>query len=351
MIDFTIEQYYSHLEHIRKRARKTILYNCMCPLCKKKPIFSHVFQKKGILSQIANKGKVFMFTTKHLFAIHENNSFVEYRPIGINEAFGFMGFCLEHDNGLFSPIEPSKGVVDWYDKKSQYLLAYRSVCREISVNYEVIFMINERMKFLAGDENSLFAQLFLKTNCNNTIAVLQKYKIMLENGIFKMDFSTYEFKAVELPFVLDLCVSAPIIIKEETAGLYFGPPKENIDNVVNIINIFPYKTKTIVLMGFLCGKPNKWMGTIYDKISSNRVNNISKALQDILFRAEFHCISEKLYNSLFSEIPQFLKEWSVNADNFSASMEYKSNIFCKYLTQIYTENISQLCLQNEERNL
>ena len=114
------------------------------------------------------------------------------------------------------------------------------------------------------------------------------------------------------------------------APLYFGPPKEDIDDVVNIVEIFPYKGKTLIIMGFLNGKANKWMTEKYEQLCSD-VHDISMALQDILFRSEFHCMSQRLYEEIKDEIPLFLEEWLSNHNQYGGSLDYSSNLFEKYI--------------------
>ena len=111
---------------------------------------------------------------------------------------------------------------------------------------------------------------------------------------------------------------------------YWGPPKEDIDDVVNVVEIFPYKGRTLIIMGFLNGKENKWMTEKYDQLCSD-IHDISIALQDILFRSEFHCMSERLYEAIKEDIPPFLEEWILNHSQYSGNLNYTSNIFEKYI--------------------
>ncbi len=139
---------------------------------------------------------------------------------------------------------------------------------------------------------------------------------------------------IERPFILDLCLSAPITIREEQGPLCFGTDEDKKVETVNIVNFFPYHEKTIVIIGGLKDRPNVWLNKIYDLLSSGSIENISIALQDILFREEFHCISKRLYDALTDEIPLFIQEWFENADNTEYNMPYTSNIFYKYLKTI-----------------
>ena len=304
----------------------------MCPSCNARPIHSHVFQKNGILNKVAVNRKVYMFTFNHLFSVLANEPIVEYKLKGINDAFCFWGFCSDHDNKIFAHLEPANGMVNWYDTKTQYLLAYRCICRELSTHYDVKFILMECIRTFNYDKNSAMNIALQLSSRNNSIKVLNTYKSLFEDGIFNASFSKYTFKIIELPYYLELCVSAPIMIAEESAGLYFGPPKEEIGETINVVNIFPYKRKTMIIMGFLKNKPNKWMNRIYEMLSSNNIKDICFALQDILFRTEFHCISTSLYDAIHSEIPLFIEEYIDNMSNFNNTLHYTSNLFYRYLT-------------------
>ena len=83
-------------------------------------------------------------------------------------------------------------------------------------------------------------------------------------------------------------------------------------------------------MGFLNGKENKWMTEKYEQLCSD-VHDISIALQDILFRSEFHCMSKRLYEEIKEETPLFLEEWLSSRNQFSSSLNYTSNLFEKYI--------------------
>ena len=323
-------QFLAEVEKIRKRSDK-LFSNCMCPTCQGSPIYSHVFQKNGILSEIATEGKVYMFKYHHLFSIQKGELPVSYELDGVNKCFGFYGFCNQHDTSVFADIESDSAISDWYEPQAQYLLAYRTICREVYVNYQVYHIFDEILKtFTCADPNRQFLFMQEKANRGATIRLMEQYKHLFEKGVFQGDYSKYEFEVISLPFQLDLCLATPITIAEEMAPLYFGPPKEDIDDVVNIVEIFPYKGKTLIIMGFLNGKENKWMTEKYNQLCSD-VHDISIALQDILFRSEFHCMSKRLYEEIKEEIPLFLEEWLSSRNQFSSSLNYTSNLFEKYI--------------------
>lgn len=330
----TIEKVFCKLEKIMGNVQGAPQHTCMCPMCNEKPVHSHVFQENGVLNQISENGKLYMFGRNDLFAMLSDRPLIGYKHIGKHQSFNFWGFCNPHDNNLFAPIEPSNGIVNWQERQSQYLLAYKCICREINAKIEAKHIIRDSMTAICFDADTAMKLFLQTTNHSRAIKTLETYKKILEDGIFNAQYAKLVFKVVELPFALDLCLSAPITIREELGLPYFGPDEDKEVEAVNIVNIFPYNQKTIVIMGGLKDRPNVWLNEIYDLLSSESIESISIALQDILFRAEFHCISKRLYDALSDEIPLFIQEWFENADNTEYNMPYTSNIFYKYLKTI-----------------
>lgn len=300
------------------------LCKCMYRLCDKEPIKSHAFQKNGILKKIAEKGKVMSFEYKHLYSLSRNESPIAYEERGIGEKnFWFYGFCSVHDKSLFLPIEESEEKVDWRNERNQYLLAYRTVCRELYIDLKVERILRNCLGFY--DTNVLLANL---SNIKSSITKIVEYKNLFENGIFNEDYSKYYFKIVELPFKLDLCLASPIAISDELNGFCFNNESNHLEQV-NVVNIFPYKNRTMIILGFLEGSPNKWVNEMYENLRSDDIDDVCISLQDFLFRSEFHCISKKLYTEIKDELPLFFQEWNDRKCEYNAKLNYKSNIFKK----------------------
>ncbi len=330
--ELTREEYLALLEKVMKQAKER-KRSCMCPSCSNDAIFSHVFQRRNQqLEEITIDGKLYAFTYNHLFAFLRNEPLLEYKELGVSKQFGFYGFCNTHDTALFAPIEQSDSAIDWYDERNQYLLAYRTLCREIYAKTVMYDFSSEILDRIISCDKDLFCQFWeLKSNSSQSLQDLGRYKSLFEKGIFHTDYSKYYFKVVQLPYRLELCLAAPIMIKDECRGLYFGPDKEKITNPINIVEIFPVKNKTYILLGFAESFPNTWAFQIYGNLQSDEIENVSWALQDILFRAEFHCISKSFYEEVAEDIPLFLEEWYNQKNNFYSNITYTSNIFKKPL--------------------
>lgn len=85
---------------------------CMYPGCTNKSINSHIMQKNGILSSIAED--------KHLWELKIDNfkkEYIGFKKKGINKIYTFLGFCIEHDTSVFKKIE-TEGKIDFDDYTS-----------------------------------------------------------------------------------------------------------------------------------------------------------------------------------------------------------------------------------------
>ena len=146
-----------------------------------------------------------------------------------------------------------------------------------------------------------------------------------------MDFADVHFEYLELPFQFDLCISAPIHVEDGRGRCYNTDYQE-----INIINIFPYYGKTIILIGYLQEFDNKWANEILPKFKSPYPHIVSSAFVDILYRAEFHAMSPSLFDSLDKDLlDAFLRTWQMEVNNYSNEIENEvSSLFYKPLNKL-----------------
>ena len=128
-------------------------------------------------------------------------------------------------------------------------------------------------------------------------------------------------------------ISSPIQIDGIQSYNYKTGLKET-----NIVNMFPYKGTTIIILGYSEGFDNNWIKNISNKLQSKNSFEISRAIQDILFHAEFHCMSKKLYDEIGVNMQKFLDEWYENRTNYDMEIKYTSNILNNYISKIANFN-------------
>lgn len=93
--------------------------------CPEKPIRAHSVQNATALSCIEDKNHVYQMKMK----MKDESPVVGLELVGRNQASTFTGLCSAHDNELFKPIDDS--VLDERDREQLFLIAYRSVTKEL----------------------------------------------------------------------------------------------------------------------------------------------------------------------------------------------------------------------------
>lgn len=307
---------------------------CMYPNCSAKAIGSHVFSRAHILQPISNNNsKIYQFYQRPLIFINED--IFSYKLRSIEKAFTFKGFCQYHDTKLFKSIEPQNGFVDWTKRKAQCLISYRTLCREIYANLVMQKVYNK----LSLNENVLNYNLdffmLQKKLAELKVAkvTLDQYKMLLERIIHNNDKKQYKdiyFEYIELPFQFDLFISGPLHV-EYTKGLCYNSDYQEI----NIINVFPYQGKTMIIIGYMTEFDNEWMKQIISKLKSPYPHIVSSAFVDMLYRLEFHAISPSLYYSLDKKLlDAFLQSWKMEFCNFSNDIDEISSLFYAPLNKL-----------------
>ncbi|PKR56855.1 hypothetical protein [Thalassospira lohafexi] len=105
---------------------------CLDPTfsCKKPAIKAHSVQNATSLGFIAEKNHVCELRMR----IKNGQPECVFERVGRNQASTFMGLCAEHDAEIFRPIDTNPLSLD--DKEQLFLIAYRSVTRELHVVME-----------------------------------------------------------------------------------------------------------------------------------------------------------------------------------------------------------------------
>ncbi|MCH5236133.1 MAG: hypothetical protein J1E16_12640 [Muribaculaceae bacterium] len=289
-------EYLKILQDLHKQSMQ-INAVCFCPTCNQKAIFSHVFSKRHILQPICPESHLYLFDRRDMIFL-SSADMLSYRRKGITKAFGFQGFCQKHDSTVFSEIEPKVGRVDWSNIRNQYLLSYRSLCREIYANKVVSDVLNHLIQYSVSNNPNYHFNLCLSlSELRNSLTNLLCYKQFLEKGVFENNFEYIKFNYYELPFQIDLCISSPFRV-EDGRGLCFKYDFQEL----NIVNIFPYYGKTIIIIGYSDNFKNTWMNSILPNIKTPFPHLLSKLLTDILYRTELSAMSEKMFKRINPEL-------------------------------------------------
>ena len=115
---------------------------------------AHTVPKSGSLKRIARKGHVYNLTTEPSYK-HTGNQLNHIpRLLGINKASTFNGFCTQHDQSIFEPVEK-----DVFRGTSQqcFLLGYRALAMEM---YKKHALFRSLDYVLQADEVGKFQQQY-----------------------------------------------------------------------------------------------------------------------------------------------------------------------------------------------
>jgi len=327
----------AHIESIIKHysaCNKT----CAFSSCSEQAILSHVYQNNKILTDMSDdSGELMEFRFNSIFQA----AYPEYKSIHRNKVLTYHGFCQSHDTKLFLPIEPLKGCVDWCLPLSQQLIAYRTICREIYVANLGANIYNQIIKEFSvpnpHDEFEVIVPLDLvirKANLLSIIKNLAHYSDEFESA-WSGDGSSYRFYYHELPFRLEICIAATIAGTDKR-----GPCFKYDYQEMNVVNIFPYNDKTIIILGYDNKFDNIWINNLQSILSKaessedkiEKAHYLNMAIIDILLRTDFHCMSTKLYNSLDKEqLEYFLGLWNDMRNEQSFDILSRSSLFYQTL--------------------
>jgi hypothetical protein len=118
------------VQEVIKESKKSMGKMCLHPEADKSVcneiIKAHSIQRAKILQSIAKNQHVYSFSS-HIGDLIKQGR-IEPKLIGINDASTFTGFCNMHDTETFKPIELNEIEIS---NEHIFLLAYRSICKEI----------------------------------------------------------------------------------------------------------------------------------------------------------------------------------------------------------------------------
>jgi hypothetical protein len=98
--------------------------------CGAKAIRAHSIQNARVFDLLSVKGHVTMFKLN----VATDGPEVVLRRVGRHEASTFPGFCASHDTSIFKALDTKP--LNLENPEQLFLLAYRSVCRELHATME-----------------------------------------------------------------------------------------------------------------------------------------------------------------------------------------------------------------------
>jgi hypothetical protein len=293
---------------------------CFYPGCTNKAINSHILQKNGIISSIAEDGHVYEMEiskykeTEHLF-----------EKIGVNKAFSFSCFCQHHDTELFKSIE--NGNIDFLNYRNCLLFTLRTIYNEKFRKLVNIGMLNQ----LISKSSTLFDINHLRKNIEGSelgIKDIEKMEKLIW-GDLNNGTESFIFKIREIS-KLDVCLAAfyNYETSQELEEYYNIHHKQKEDVSDIFINLFPYKNKSILLMGYKKQDGKTVKAYVNEFFSDNEKRLERKITNLMMFQCETWIISNTFYKKTIEkneEAFDFAVEFSEN--NYNERKWFDLNIF------------------------
>ena len=310
----------------RRKSEKKVRY-CMFNNCRHTAIKSHVLQKNGILREISDKNHLIQMAPANPFEM-SNKGPLDFKLVGINDVYTFLGFCSTHDSEIFKKIE-TESTLDFNDKNQQALFCYRGLCQEIRRKE----IATEWMLELKPHFPATFLPLIesLIDGYSDGIKNLNFFKTELEKAINSQNTDSFYFETIKIPKI-ELCISVPLNIGELEISQDLDYEKWRLKKQIiltSFINIFPKGNESFAIIGYHKNYPCNWTIDLINKLKSEDKNKIFKELSDLItLRLEFWSMSK----SLFEAIPQiklaeFKFLFTQNSFDHSPKLETKLNLF------------------------
>lgn len=293
---------------------------CFHPECNEKSINSHILQKNGILSSIAEENHVVeMQINKYDDEVHS------FKKIGINKAFSFNCFCQKHDTELFKSIEVEE--IDFSNYRNLLLFTLRTIYNEKFrklVNLEMYDCLIKNHSDLYDAEfvkgQSIQEKLGLKDIENTENTIWQDLNNSTESYVFKIREISKK----------DICLSA--FYNYETSmelNNYIRKHRKNKEEVIDIfINLFPYNGKSVFMMAYKKKYEKEVKGYINEFFTENEKRLERKITNLMMFQCETWVVSNKFYTKRIKKIEHaFSFAVNFSSDNMNERRFFDLNLF------------------------
>lgn len=237
----SVNKQFAKIFHASKTKAINSITKCFHPECNNESINSHILQKNGILTSIAEEGHV-IESTNNLF--YDNTT--RFIKTGINKAFSFRCFCSYHDDVLFKTIEQNE--LDILNYRNQLLFTLRTIYNE-KFRKMVNLKVYQNYKHQHSDYIDL--KVIEKLIYQEQLGIIDLTKI--ENLIWKdlnENSESFTFYTREIN-KKDICLSSFYTFETSSElrfyNMIFNKDKEDITEI--FVSLFPHTNKSIFIMG------------------------------------------------------------------------------------------------------
>lgn len=244
-------------EHFKKISNKK--RECSHPSCNKKAIGSHTVSKASNLLKISSKNHVYQIENP-IFNMN-NNSLINFEPIGIKKASAYPLFCAKHDTDLFESFE--KNSILKITQKHSFLLHYRILNKALylkEILYDAFTMaikdFEENEQFLKTEDLQNFKDFINElTKIANVIGIEPKMLIHqkenLDKLLLKRDYSNQSYYAIVIDKIPEIqCSTTWIPTLDFDNNELFDLDNHNLHVPSISIDILAFEEKGIILFSW-----------------------------------------------------------------------------------------------------
>lgn len=192
--------------------------------CEGQIVKAHTVPKSGSLRRIAKNGHVYQFRADLPLLKQTHGRPVE-KLIGINDASTFTGFCSRHDSKVFEPIEvrPFEPIA-----QHAFLLAYRSICRELFAKQHHVDVLQQLKDFDRGlsVEDQMKMQEFLSISASGAQSGLSRLvdcKAKLGTVLMTSSYEDVSFYTLLLNRTPEIVATGSIYVEYDFDGARLQP--------------------------------------------------------------------------------------------------------------------------------
>lgn len=303
---------------------------CYHPDCTNVTINSHILQRNGMLSEIAEDS--------HLWEIEVDNykdGLYHFKRNGLKQVMTFNGFCENHDTAIFNTIENEE--IDFTSYKTHILFTLRTL-------YNELFRKEVNLKFYTCLVNKLqdrFNNEEFHLHCMGTRLGIQDMKA-IETRLWadiNNNTESYKFRIKYLPKVNLVISSSFNYITSNESSQYTMKTGKNPPSLGELyINLVPYGENTILLMGYNKSEEKMvktWFDRFFDCTNEQTFMRITNL---ILFQCETWACNDTFYQEKIKDI----EDAFYTAINYSLSSGderqfFKLNIFADGFREGFSE--------------
>jgi hypothetical protein len=232
--------------------------------CSSQIISAHSIQNNRILNKIAENGKVLCYSKND--KEQEGDLTFTLSPVGRSKATTFTGFCSNHDNKIFTPIELNN--YQEGNEEQEFLFAYRALAQSYHARKRAIRLV-QALKNKVGNSNPVIDIYLEASQC--TLSQLERDKNSFNLALDNKKFDIVGTRVMKFQQEYHVAVSSAFTMKNDINGKTINDYSNlNIDLKHLYLTIFPQDGKTFILFSYL-KKYKKYLSSTIDYISKSTV--------------------------------------------------------------------------------